>query len=164
MQEKLAGLGLGRRMLDLKKYRLGFDIWALILFLVIMCPNFIWFVVPAPNDILRGDSVTLIADGIAQVFQVVMIASLCVVINESGRKPVGRKIKFAIAMLCAFYLLGWILYYAGVANKIIILDLCAAPCIAFILYAGARKNLAALVSAAIFMICHLLYGVVNFIL
>ena len=41
-----------------KEYRIGFDIWGALLFLIIMLPNTIWFAVPAPNDILRTDSVT----------------------------------------------------------------------------------------------------------
>lgn len=93
-------------MFDIKKYRLGFDVGALILFLMIMCPNFIWFTVPAPNDILRGDSATMTVDGIAQIFQIVMIASLCVIINESGRKPMSGKMKLVIASLYVFYLSG----------------------------------------------------------
>ena len=39
-------------MIKNKKYKIGFDIWGLIIFIVIMIPNFIWFAVPAPNDIL----------------------------------------------------------------------------------------------------------------
>lgn len=153
-----------RRMFDKSKYGLGFDVGALILFLIIMCPNFVWFAVPAPNDILREDSATMAVDSIAQIFQMVMIASLCVIINDSGRKPMSRKMKLVIAMLCAVYLFGWFFYYAGVANKMVILDLCAAPCIAFVVFACVRKNLVALVLAGVFMVCHLIYGVVNFIL
>ena len=41
----------------IKKYKMGFDIWGLITFIIIiMIPNFIWFAVPAANDILRGES------------------------------------------------------------------------------------------------------------
>ena len=40
--------------LSLRQYKFGFEINGLVLFLVIMVPNFIWFFVPAPNDILRG--------------------------------------------------------------------------------------------------------------
>ena len=36
----------------IKKYKIGFDICGLITFVVMMIPNFIWFAVPAPNDIL----------------------------------------------------------------------------------------------------------------
>lgn len=149
-------------MFTIKNYKLGFDIWALLLFLVIMCPNFIWFAIPAPNDILRGESVTAVADTMAQIFQVIMIASLCIIINVSAIKPMNKKIKYAIIAFCAFYLLGWILYYAGFTGEVIILDLCLAPCIAFILYAWVRRNIVALVSAEVFMICHLIYGVANF--
>lgn len=50
-----------------RKYRVGFDFRGLILFLIIMIPNFIWFIVPAPNDILRNDSLTPHIDMIASV-------------------------------------------------------------------------------------------------
>ncbi len=39
-----------------KEYKLGFDRYGLLLFLLIMLPNFIWFAVPAPNDALRTDA------------------------------------------------------------------------------------------------------------
>ena len=35
----------------LKKYKIGFDIWGLILFLVIMIPNFICFAIDRKNMI-----------------------------------------------------------------------------------------------------------------
>jgi len=43
-------------------------------------------------------------------------------------------------------------------------DLCLAPCGAFLLFALARKNNAALVAAGGFTICHSISSVVNFIL
>ena len=39
----------------LKNYKLSFEIWGLLLFLIVMIPNFIWFAIPAPNDILRAE-------------------------------------------------------------------------------------------------------------
>ena len=70
----------------LKKYKIGFDIWGLILFLVIMIPNFIWFAVPAPNDILRVESVTKVADAIGSVSQVLMVFALCVFIHRDRKR------------------------------------------------------------------------------
>lgn len=67
-------------MKPLKQYRFGFDPWGLLLFLLVMLPNFIWFAVPAPNDILRADSVTPVVDAIDSVFQVLTVACLCFVI------------------------------------------------------------------------------------
>ena len=62
----------------LKKYKMGFNIWGLILFLIIMIPNFYWFKVPAPNDVLRTESVTEKLDIIASVCQVLMLTALCI--------------------------------------------------------------------------------------
>lgn len=42
----------------MKKYKFGFNIWSLMLFLLIMLPNLLWFVFPAPNDTLRKESIT----------------------------------------------------------------------------------------------------------
>ncbi len=70
----------------LKPYRFGFDIWGLFLFLLVMLPNFIWFGIPVPNDVLRTESMTPITDTIASVCQVLMLACLCFVINERRGK------------------------------------------------------------------------------
>lgn len=107
----------------LKQYRFGFDPWGLLLFLLVMLPNFIWFAVPAPNDILRADSATPVVDAIGSVFQVLTVACLCFVI----------------------------------------LLLTVPPCLAFILFAADRKNLPAVELAAGFTVCHLVFGVVNYL-
>lgn len=149
-------------MWDLKNYRPGFDPWGLGLFLLIMLPNFIWFVLPAPNDILRAESVTPLIDTIAQVFQIIMAAALCAAVNVTRDKPTsGYRAGTAACIL--LYFTGWALYYAGAASAAVILDLCLAPCGAFLLLALARKNALALISGAAFTGCHLISTVINFI-
>lgn len=59
-----------------KKYKITVDIWAILLFLAIMLPNFIWFVFPAPNDILRAESITPVLDEAASISQVLFVAML----------------------------------------------------------------------------------------
>lgn len=49
----------------LKRYKLSFEICGLLLFLIVMIPNFIWFAIPAPNDILRTKSITETVDTVA---------------------------------------------------------------------------------------------------
>ena len=49
-----------------------------------MIPNFIWFAVPAPNDVLRAASVTGTADTIASVCQVLMVIALCILVNRKS--------------------------------------------------------------------------------
>ena len=61
-----------------------------------MLPNFIWFAVPAVNDVLREKSVTPFVDMIASVFQVVMIVALCIIINKYRQKPMKKVIPFAL--------------------------------------------------------------------
>lgn len=151
-------------MLKIRNYKMGFDIWGLILFLAIMFPNFIWFAVPAVNDVLRNKSTTPHIDTIASVFQVIMVAALCIIINKYSEKPMKKAMFRGIIILIMLYYIGWCLYYTGTVNTIVILDLCIAPCLAFVLFSMSRKNVIALIAASIFMLCHVLYGVVNFVM
>ena len=151
-------------MWDVKNYRLGFDPWGLALFLVIMLPNFVWSALPAPNDILRRESVTPLLDSAAQIFQVIMAAALCAVVNTARNRPVKRKHLTGLVGFVVLYFAGWAAYYAGIVNAAVILDLCLAPCGAFAAFALARKNAIALVPAGAFTVCHLIFALVNFIL
>ena len=40
----------------LKRYRFGLEPWALLLFALIMLPNILWAFMPAPDDVLRVES------------------------------------------------------------------------------------------------------------
>ncbi len=109
----------------LKEYKLSFNIYGLLLFLIIMIPNFIWFAVPAPNDVLRADSVTGGIDTIASVCQVLMI--------------------IAVMICCLLYFASWVGYYAGIVNMGVILGLTVSPCLAFLFFAIDRKNMIAVI-------------------
>lgn len=148
----------------LKKYKFSFDISGLVIFLIVMIPNFIWFNVPAPNDILRNESVTAIVDMIGSIFQVLFIASLCILVNKERNKlHFSPMIIFSIICI-VLYFVGWVLYYNGITDPFVILSLTLPPCLAFILFALDRKNIIAVVFASCFAICHLIYGAVNYIL
>ena len=148
----------------LKKYKMGFDIWGLVVFLIIMIPNFIWFAVPAPNDILRTESTTKVIDAIGSVAQLVMIFVLCAFINTK-RNKLGFT-KTIITMICCIviYYCSWVFYYLGVTNGLVILGLTIPPCLAFLFFAIDRKNYISIVPIAIFTVCHVIFGVVNFII
>ncbi len=148
----------------LKKYKFGFDIWGLLLFLIIMIPNFIWFAIPAPNDVLRADSVTEILDTIASICQLIMVISLCIFVNRKSSKFRITSLIVVVIICCLLYFVSWIGYYAGMVNVFVILGLMLSPCLAFIFFAIDRKNIIAVVSISIFSICHFIYGVVNFII
>lgn len=148
----------------LKKYKFGFDISGLLIFLTVMLPNFIWLVVSAPNDILRSESVTAVVDTIGSVCQMLLVGALCFVINKD-RSKLKLSAQIILSLICiAMYYSGWIVYYNGIASALVILSLTLPPCLAFIFFALDRKNLIAVVSAVCFTVCHLIYGTVNFIL
>ena len=92
-------------MIKNKKYKIGFDIWGLIIFIVIMIPNFIWFAVPAPNDILRGESITKTVDVIASICQVLMVMSLCIFINQERKKISITRFIITTIICCVLYFL-----------------------------------------------------------
>ncbi len=148
----------------MKNYKLGFDVWGLLLFLIIMLPNFIWFAVPAPNDILRADSVTEAIDIIASICQVLMVAVLCVIINKDNKKISISPLIIATIACCLLYFTSWIFYYIGITNAVVILGLTVPPCLAFLFFALDRKNMLAVIPISIFTVCHLIYGTVNFII
>ena len=104
----------------LKKYRFGFDVWALVLFFIIMIPNFIWFAVPAPNDILRGESITKTVDVIASICQVLMVMALCIFIHQDRKKISITRFIMTTVICCLLYFLCWILYYLGITNNVVI--------------------------------------------
>jgi len=148
----------------LKKYRFGFDIFGLLLFLLVMIPNFIWFAVPAPNDVLRAESITPIIDWLGSVSQVVFIAAICILIRKDVDKIRFSKLIVLSLVMVITYFIGWILYYNGIVNPIVIALLTIPPCMAFIIYTVDRKNIVATIPAIIFTVCHVIYGVINYII
>ena len=147
----------------MKLYRFGFDVCGLILFLLVMLPNFIWFAIPVPNDVLRVESVTPIVDAIASVFQILTVATLCFVINkERSRLSLSPLVIATIACVLIYYV-GWGLYYHGILEASVILLLTIPPCVAFILFSADRKNIPACVFATVFAVCHLVFAILNYI-
>lgn len=147
----------------LRKYKVGFQIWGLILFFIIMLPNLYWFAVPAPNDILRAESVTMVLDTIASAAQVLMVITLCILVNRDSGRIRPSPLLGAAMICCLFYYGGWALYYLGAVNAVVVLDLCAAPCLAFLFFSLDRKNAIAVIPISVFAVCHIIYGVLNFI-
>ena len=146
-----------------EKYKFGFDIWGLILFLAIMIPNFIWFAVPAPNDVLRMESVTKVVDAIGSVCQVAMVATLCAIVHKERKKLSITSLIIAVIGCCLLYYLCWIFYYIGMVNATVILGMTVIPCFAFLFFALDRENGVALVPIGGFTVCHVVFGVINFI-
>lgn len=134
-----------------------FNIYGLLLFILIMIPNFIWLMIKAPNDILRAESITPLMDLIASVFQVIMVVCLCFSKDKNNKIGISSIVSLILYFVC------WVLYYFGMVNNIIIIGLCLLPCLSFLIYGIKIKNWIAIIPTIVFTILHLLYGVINFI-
>ncbi len=148
----------------LKKYKFGFDIWGLVIFLIVMIPTFIWSAVPAPNDILREESITPIIDVIGSVCQVLFVVILCFLINKDCKKMRLSSLIIAAIISIIIYFAGWIFYYCGNTSPLVIMALTLPPCFAFFSFALDRRNILAVFPIVCFTVCHLVYGIVNFCL
>lgn len=153
-----------RRLIIVKNYQMGFNLSAFLLCVIIMIPNFIWAVVPAPQDILRADSVTGTIDLITSVCQVLMIGSLCFLGNIESQRIQTTPLMVATSVCCLVYYGCWLAYYLGSVGSLVILGLTLAPCLAFLFYAVDRKNRIAMILILMFTVGHLVYAIGNFIL
>ncbi|MEE1218966.1 MAG: hypothetical protein U0L20_03485 [Ruminococcus sp.] len=152
-------------MNKLKNYTFRFYFLGLIVFMLVMLPNIIWFAVPADNDILREASKTELLDTVASVFQMLTAVGLCTFVNITASKLSVKNptIILSIISLVSYYAL-WILYYSCIRNPFVFIGLCLFPCLTFIFFELDRKNYIALILTVVFTVLHLLFGVINFVL
>lgn len=100
----------------------------------------------------------------ASICQVLMVISLCIFVNRKSSKLRLAPLIDIVIVCCLLYFASWISYYVGIVNMVIILRLRVFPCLAFMVFAIDRKNMIAVVLVFFFTICHLIYGVVNFLI
>lgn len=146
----------------LKKYKLRFDGPGFGLFLLIMVPNVVWMIAPPAADPLGVPSVTPQLDLAAAVMQAVFVAALCLVQNRRPA-PLHLGLAAGIGGCVLGYFLAWGCYYSGVLHPVIFLSMCVLPCLALLLYAGAKRNYAALAPGVVYAIFHSIYGICNFL-
>ena len=91
-----------------------------------------------------------------------MIACMCMLVHKDANKLSLTLAVKGVILFVFIYFVYWIAYYTGVTNAVVILGLTLPPCIVFVLYGIERKNYIALVPALAFLICHLIYALVNY--
>ena len=136
----------------------------LLLLLLLWFPILFGSQFPTPHDTLRGESITKTVDVIASICQVLMVMSLCIFIHQDRKKISITRFIITTIICCVLYFLCWVFYYVGVTNAIVILGLTIFPCLTFLFFAIDRKNMLAVIPISIFMVCHLIYGMVNYII
>lgn len=83
--------------------------------------------------------------------------------KDLERLKISKLIIMTIVAVCLYYV-GWVAYYIGITNPVIIILLTIPPCDSFGLYAIDRKNVLALIPIIVFTFCHIVYGVGNYII
>jgi len=147
----------------LKQYKFGFDLLGVVIFLLVMLPTFIWLAFPAPNDVLRTESVTPVVDTVATICQALFVACMCLLVNKERSQRRFSPLIIVSVVCVAVYYIGWVLYYCGNAASWVILMLTLPPCAVFILFTLERKNLPATLFAVVFAVCHTVFAIMNFI-
>lgn len=136
-----------------KNYKIGFDLWGFILFVLLMVPGIVYWCLPAFND-LGGNAVL---DLIALFFQVLGIAFLIVIVRKHPeRRNIFDSLFMMIVALVLFYYVAWIVYFCGFNQLNIILFLTVCPCAALLMYELERKNFLALFPTAVFSVLHII--------
>lgn len=148
----------------MKYYEFKFDFWALLLFITIMIPNFIWFFIPAPHDVLRVESVTPAIDILSSIFQVLMIATMIFFNRKESRNlQLFHPWTIITILLAILYYMAWGFYYLGFVSILVIMSICLLPCFSLMAHSINRKNIPALLFGIIFSSLHLVFGVINFL-
>jgi len=93
-----------------------------------------------------------------------MVAALCIFVNQDCKKLSVTPLIVGVFLCSLLYFTSWIIYYIGIVNILVILGLTIPPCLAFLLFAIDRKNFIAVIPISIFTICHLIYGIANFMI
>lgn len=138
----------------------SFDWRGLVLFLLIMIPNLIWFACPAPDDVLRHTTDHKILDSIMSVTQIAMVVSLCISGKQTKQNSWQR---YATILLFVLLYYGfWLLYYQATTNAMILWGLTIFPCLAFLLLARAEESKLALFLTILFTICHMVNTFLSF--
>lgn len=144
----------------MKKYRFGLDRRGLMLFLLLMLPNILWALLAGEGDLLMRPSVTPGLDMAASVCQALTVAGMLCLLRRDV--PPGKPL--VPLLLMAAYLLMWALYGLGAAHPAVLLGLAVFPCAAIIAHLVGRRNMVALIPAALFAVGHTLSTLINFIL
>lgn len=141
----------------LKKYRVGFEAWAAVLFVLIMLPNVIWYALPErPFSLLSIQNPLPAVDAVSSTARVLMVACLCFLKNRDIQPLRLGPLILACALCVLAYYVMWALYFAGVTPALAVCGLCVFPCAAFVLFSIGRKNFPALAFALVFTVCHAL--------
>jgi len=147
----------------LKAYRVGFDLWAIVLFAIIMLPNIIARCIPEFQAGLNTDTGALEIS--ATVFQVLFVVLLVFIERKGEQRLNFRSPLVSVCGLAVLaYYIAWIFFFCFFLNAAVYLSLAIFPSAAFLVFEVERKNWFAFVPTSVFAILHLVSSCIAFLI
>lgn len=113
-----------------KAYRVGFDLWAIVLFAIIMLPNIIALCVPEFQAGLNADTGAL--EITATVFQVLFVVLLVFIERKGEQRLNFRSPLVSVCGLAVLaYYIAWIFFFCFFLNAAVYLSLAIFPSAGF---------------------------------
>jgi len=148
----------------MKKMRIGFSLYGLIIALLQALPNIIWALFPPAVNSLEGNasSVPFIEYG-EHVLGVAIVVLLVLLVRRGSEKTIPRN-GFAITAFAAIalYWLCWVLYFCAVQPLPVIYAMVVLPPIAFFCAGIAEKVYPISALSVVFLGFHLAVAMENF--
>ena len=152
------------KFINPNNYEMGFSIYGIIIYLLLMLPNIVWQIFPPINNLLLIDTVSYpILDIFEWIFRILIILFLIFLINKDKTKNKTSYIGVAIAFLAIYYIT-WLLYYFGIVNPwIIILGMGITPVFYFSFAGLWLRNYLLLIPSLIFGIVHMIISILSYL-
>ena len=148
----------------MKKLRIGFSLYGLIIVMLQAIPNIIWALFPPAVNSLEGNASSVPFIEYGEHILGMAIVMLLILFVRKGQEKTIPKTGFAIAafILIALYWLCWILYFSSVQPLPVIYAMVILPPVAFFCAGVAEKVYPISVASAIFLVFHLFVALENF--
>lgn len=141
-----------------KNYKWSLDLLAALLCALLLLPNLVYWCIPEFTGLAGGPLAA-----VATVFLVAGAAAL-IALRHKDRKPFSF-FTLTGTLTWLFLLLtyvAWIFFFFGYAHVVVKLFLAVCPCAALLAFEAERKNLAAVVPTAAFVLLYLIAALVAY--
>jgi hypothetical protein len=149
------------KTIEFLQNNIGFSWKGLMIFLLPMLPNILFFICKDPNGSMAATNNHLILDIIEHGSQAIFIALLIFVVSKKD-SPIlcGYTIIMLISLL-AYYGF-WIVYFTAGTNYILLMSMAIFPVVYFILAEIWLHNILAIIPTLIFGIVHIIITHINY--
>lgn len=149
------------KLLEILKNHIGFSWKGLIIFLLPMLPNLLFFIYKDPNGVPSVANKHIILDIIEHSSQALFIVLLIFFVNKKTT-PLFCGYTFLMTILLISYCGLWVTYFTIGANYLMLILMAILPVIYFILAEIWLHNFIAIIPTVVFGIVHIIITYINY--